>query len=153
MTSSSTIPAPPGSFSRVEAGKTLAMSKKRNNRISNGAVKYATIKPAISSMMIIPGSFWPRISAPWVDSHIAQQIDPIKVTTARGKQRPFDLTQEKAEWLQEFQWYREATRLIVNIKEEYLGECRFVKLRGTHGWGTESADLAAETRGRSNTSV
>jgi protein-L-isoaspartate(D-aspartate) O-methyltransferase len=20
------------------------------------------------------------------------------------------------------------------IKEEYLGECRFVKLRGTHGW-------------------
>src|SRR6266571_5949655 len=103
MTSSSTIPAPPGSFSRVEAGKTLAMSKKRNNRISNGAVKYATIKPAISSMMIIPGSFWPRISAPWVDSHIAQQIDPIKVTTARGKQRPFDLTQEKAESLQEFQ--------------------------------------------------
>src|SRR5438445_2433615 len=54
-------------------------------------------------MTIIPGSFWPRISAPWVDSPIAQQIDPIKVTTARGKQRPFDLTQEKAEWLPEFQ--------------------------------------------------
>jgi len=63
-------------------------------------------------MMIIPGSFWPRISAPWVDSHIAQQIDPIKVTTARGKQRPFDLTQEKAEWLQEFQGSRECVEHI-----------------------------------------
>src|SRR5438309_12089376 len=113
MTSSSTIPAPPGSFSRVEAGKTLAMSKKRNNRISNGAVKYATRKPAISSMMIIPGSFWPRISAPWIDNHIAQQqIDPIKVTTARRKQPPFDLTQKKAEWLQEFQGSRESVEHI-----------------------------------------
>src|SRR5207245_10675789 len=103
MTSSSTIPAPPGSFSRVEAGKTLAMTKKRNNRISNGAVKYATRKPAISSMTIIPGSFWSRISAHWVDSHIAQQIDPIKVTTARGTQRPFDLTKEKAELIQDYE--------------------------------------------------
>jgi hypothetical protein len=84
MTPSSTIPAPPGSFSRVEAGKTLAMSKKRNNRISNGVVKCYQktgnfINDDYSRILLA------EISAPWVDSHIAQQIDPIKVTTARGK--------------------------------------------------------------------
>src|SRR5947199_3778278 len=87
------------------------MSKKRNNRISNGAVKCRQktgdfINDDYSWILLA------EISAPWVDSHIAQQIDPIKVTTARGKQRPFDLTEEKAEWLQEFQGSRECVEHI-----------------------------------------
>src|SRR5438093_12462651 len=40
-------------------------------------------------------------------------------------------------------WRQKATRLIGDIKEEYSGECRFVKLRALIGGRNESADLVA----------
>ena len=93
MTSSSTIPAPPGSFSKLDNGYTFTMSKKRNKRNATaigirlgGAIKLATIKPTTSSMTITDGSRCSKISAALVDSHIAQQTAATKVKTAIGRE-------------------------------------------------------------------
>ena len=71
ITSSSTMPAPPGNRSNLFVGNTLAISKKRNNRKHQskavnrgGARKLATRKPTISSMTMTCGSFCFRILAP-----------------------------------------------------------------------------------------
>src|SRR5580765_2898997 len=88
ITSSSTMPAPPGNRSNLFIGNTLAISKKRNNRKHQskavnrgGARKLATRKPTISSMTMTCGSFCFRILAPSVDSHIAPKIDPTTIAT------------------------------------------------------------------------
>ena len=94
MTSSRTMPAPPGNRSSLFVGNTFAISKKRNSRKlqskavnRGGARKLASRKPTISSMTMTCGSFCFRILAPWVDSHIAQKIDPITIAMASGKLR------------------------------------------------------------------
>src|SRR5574342_1390916 len=69
------------------------MSKKRNKRnakpngrMRGGAMKFATIKPTISSITITGGSVPAKIFAAPVDSHMAQQIAAARVATAIGKE-------------------------------------------------------------------
>ena len=71
MTSSRTMPAPPGNRSSLFVGNTFAISKKRNSRKlqskavnRGGARKLASRKPTISSMTMTCGSFCFRILPP-----------------------------------------------------------------------------------------
>ena len=91
MTSSSTIPAPPGNCSSRFIGNSLLISKKRkskklqNNVVHrNGARKFPTIKPTISSMTMICGSFCLKISAPRLDSQIAPSTETMTIPAASG---------------------------------------------------------------------
>ncbi len=91
MTSSSTIPTPPGNCSNRLMGNGLVISKKRKSKKlqkrtvhRKGARKFPTRKPTISSMTMICGSFCPKIAAPRVDDQIAHSTDTTTIALASG---------------------------------------------------------------------